>query len=171
MGWELQEQRGANEPLKGVDFPLAWGLPEMDETDGGATESGRALSGTTIRRRGQTVVKLFSTKTHGVIDYAAGPLLFTLPRSLKWNRSATMLLTGAAVGSLLYSLLTRYELGVVKVLPMRAHLVLDGMSGALIALAPLFLPEEDETVTAGLVGIGLFELMAALTTETKSPEE
>ncbi len=54
---------------------------------------------------------------------------------------------------------------------MRAHLALDGMSGVLLAAAPFFLPEEDEAVTAGLVGIGLFEVMAALTTETHSPEE
>lgn len=116
-------------------------------------------------------MKLLSTKTHGMLDYAAGPLLLSLPRLLNWNQSATRLLTGAAIGATVYSLLTRYELGVFKVLPMRAHLALDGMSGALLAAAPFFLPEEDETVTAGLVGIGLFEIVAALTTETRSPEE
>ncbi len=116
-------------------------------------------------------MKLLSTKTHGMIDYASAPLLLSLPRLLKWNRSATTLLTGAAIGATLYSIVTRYELGVFKLLPMRAHLALDGMSGVLLAAAPFFLPEEDEAVTAGLVGIGLFEVMAALTTETDSPEE
>ena len=114
-------------------------------------------------------MKLLSTKTHGMIDYAAGPLLLALPRLLHWNRSATRLLTGVAAASTAYSLLTRYELGVFKVLPMPAHLSLDGMSGALLAVAPFLLPEEEGSVTAGLVGVGLFEIMAALSTETHAP--
>lgn len=112
-----------------------------------------------------------STRTHGVLDYTAAATLYALPRMLGWSDRVTDLLTKAALGTLAYSLITRYELGAVKVLPMRAHLALDAMSGAAFCAAPWLLPDEDETVTTTLAGIGLFELSAAFLTETESPAE
>lgn len=112
-------------------------------------------------------MKLFSTRTHGVIDYLSVGTLLALPRALGWSKSVTSLLTNAAIGTLSYSLLTRYELGLFKVLPMRGHLFLDGMSGALLAGAPFLFLDEDTSVNAALVGLGLFEIVASLTTETR----
>lgn len=110
------------------------------------------------------IPKLISTRTHGVLDYLTAGALFALPRALGWSDRVTGLLTGAAVGTVGYSLLTRYELGVVKVLPMRAHLVLDALSGAALCAAPLLLPDEDDEVKQALVGLGLFELAASALT-------
>ena len=110
--------------------------------------------------------KLFSTKTHGVLDYLSVGLLLALPRVLKWDKKATNLLTGAAMGTLVYSLLTDYELGAARVLPMKTHLALDGASGLLLAAAPFVFLQEDQATTAALVGLGLFEITASLTTET-----
>jgi hypothetical protein len=108
--------------------------------------------------------KLISTKTHGVIDYLTAGALLALPRALGWGERPTRLLTGAAVGSLAYSLLTRYELGALKLLPMRVHLALDAMSGAALAASPLLLPDEDPEVKATLLALGLYELgVTALT--------
>ena len=112
-------------------------------------------------------MKLFSTRMHGIIDYLSVGTLFTLPRALGWSARVTGLMTNAALGTLVYSLLTRYELGLVKVLPMKGHLALDGMSGALFCGAPLLFPDEDTSVKAALVGFGLFELAAAFMTETE----
>src|SRR5205823_1510895 len=53
------------------------------------------------------------------------------------------LLTGAAAGTLGYRLLTRYELGLGKVLPMPVHLGLDSLNAVVQgAVAFLFLHEE-----------------------------
>ena len=112
-------------------------------------------------------MRFVSTRTHGILDYLSVGTLLALPRLLGWSKDVTRLLTGAAVGTLGYSLLTRYELGAVKTLPMQAHLTLDGMSGALLCGAPLLFPDEDGSVTGALVALGLFELGAALTTETE----
>ena len=112
-------------------------------------------------------LRFISTKTHGVLDYLTAGTLLTLPRALGWSPSVTNLLTGAAAGTLVYSLLTRYEFGVMRVLPMTAHLTLDAMSGALLCAAPALLPEEDAAVSAALVGIGAFELGAALASKTE----
>jgi hypothetical protein len=112
-------------------------------------------------------MKLISTKTHGILDYLTAGAMLTLPRALGWSETATRLLTGAALGTAGYSLLTRYELGLVQVLPMRAHLTLDAVGGAMLCAAPLLLPDEESEVKGALVGLGLFELAAALTTETE----
>jgi hypothetical protein len=112
-------------------------------------------------------MKRFSTKTHGVIDYLTAGAMLAVPRAMGWSEKTTQLLTGAALGTIGYSLLTRYELGLVRVLPMKAHLALDALSGAMLCAAPLMLPDEDDGVKRALVGLGLFELAAALTTEAE----
>ncbi len=88
-----------------------------------------------------------------------------------WSERVTNLLTGAAVGTVGYSLLTRYEMGLVKILPMKAHLALDAASGAALCAAPFFLEDESDEVKAALIGLGLFELTAALTTQTEPQPE
>ena len=112
-------------------------------------------------------MKLFSTRTHGVLDYASVVLLPILPRAAGWSRPVTTLLTASALATLVYSLLTRYELGPIKLLPMPAHLALDGTSGAALCLAAALLQEEPRAVRAFLLGFGLFEIAASLTTETQ----
>lgn len=111
-------------------------------------------------------MKLFSTHTHGVLDYASVILLLALPRAAGWSRPVTHLLTASALATLVYSFCTRYELGVVKVLPMPAHLALDGTSGAVLCLAAAMFNQEPRAVRASLLGLGLFEITASLTTET-----
>jgi hypothetical protein len=64
-------------------------------------------------------------------------------------------------------LLTRYELGVFKLIPMRGHLALDAISGATFAAAPFLFPDEPASVTGTLAGLGVFELVAAFTTDTE----
>ena len=113
------------------------------------------------------MIKLFSTKTHGVLDYLTVGQLLALPRMLGWSEQVTRFMSTMALGTLGYSLMTRYELGPLKLLPMKGHLTLDALNGALFCAAPLLFPDEDTTVKATLVGLGLFEIMAALTTETE----
>ena len=112
-----------------------------------------------------------STRTHGILDYLTAGTLYALPRALGWGEDATKLLTQAACGTLCYSLLTRYELGAIRVLPMKGHLTLDAASGALLCAAPLLNPEEEKKVTAAIVGLGLFELAVTMSSETVSPYE
>src|SRR5918993_4750179 len=111
------------------------------------------------------------THVHGVVDYVVGATLAILPRALGWSGAPARLLEGAGVGAIGYSLLTNYELGVVKVLSMKAHLALDALSGGMLIGAAAMLEDEDEDVRATLVGIGLFEIAAALTTQTTSTTE
>lgn len=113
------------------------------------------------------MVKLFSTKAHGALDYLTAGTLVALPRALGWSQDVTKWMTGMALGTLVYSAITRYELGLFKWLPVKGHLTLDALNGGLFCLAPLIFPKEDSTVKGVLVGMGLFEIMASLTTETE----
>lgn len=110
------------------------------------------------------------TSVHGVLDYLTAPTLFVLPRALGWNKKITNLLTGSALGLLGYSLMTRYELGLFKVLPMKGHLTLDMMSGAMLAAAPFMLVDKQDrngTVIGVLAGLGAYEIAAGLLTQTE----
>lgn len=110
-------------------------------------------------------MKVFSTRTHGFLDYATAGTLVALPRLLGWSSKVTNTLTVAAIGLTAASLLTTYELGASKVLPMRGHLALDALSGAAFLGAPLVFSNEKRDILGTLVGLGLFELFAAFTTE------
>ena len=115
-------------------------------------------------------MKLFSTRTHGVLDYASVVLLLVVPRALGWSGRVTNLLTGSALATLAYSLTTRYELGAVKLLPMPAHLALDRSSGVTLVAAGAGWTDEPPAVRASLIGLGLFEVFASLATETQPSE-
>lgn len=110
-------------------------------------------------------MKLFSTRVHGMLDYLTAGTLLLLPTLIKPSSGVATLMRSAGLGTLIYSLLTDYELGVAHVIPMKAHLLLDGMSGATFAAAPLLFADEDGGIQGLLVGLGLFELLASLTTD------
>ena len=55
----------------------------------------------------EETMKVISTRTHGVLDYLMAVALLALPRLLGWSSQTTLLLTCLAIGTLVYSLLTR----------------------------------------------------------------
>lgn len=81
---------------------------------------------------------ILSTRTHGVLDYAMGVLLLIAPYLFGFanDGAAQWVPMVIGAGGILYSLLTRYELGVVKLIPMPVHLGLDAASGLLLAASP-----------------------------------
>jgi hypothetical protein len=117
------------------------------------------------------MTKPISTKAHGVLDYLSAGTLLALPRLLGWTPKLTTILTGSAIMTLAASLLTRYEWGLVKVLPMRGHLALDGLTAAAHMAVPfLLLDEEDRTrgnALPILLGFAAFETAAAILTRSQ----
>ena len=114
--------------------------------------------------------KPISTRVHGILDYATVGTLLTLPRLLKASPKAANVLAVAATGLLGYSLVTRYEYSVWEQIPMPVHLALDGISGAAMLAAPFtFLKGETTSAMAGMLGVGLFEVGAALLTQPEPP--
>src|SRR6478736_2628867 len=113
--------------------------------------------------------KPISTRVHGIMDYMTAGFLFALPRAMGWSKTVTRLMDAAGMSATAYSLFTCYELGLVRVLPMKAHLSMDAMSGAAFLGAAAMLDDEDPEVRACLASIGVWEIAAALMTKTRSP--
>src|SRR3954468_690392 len=75
---------------------------------------------------------------HGVVDYSAGTFLLTaFPKvtGIEGTRSARQIRTAAAIHGG-YSTLTDYPLGIVKLLPFKAHLALDALGALALAATP-----------------------------------
>jgi hypothetical protein len=75
---------------------------------------------------------------HGVVDYSAGALLSTaFPRlaGIEGTRSARQVRIAAAVHAG-YSTLTKYPLGIVKLIPFKVHLALDAAGAIALAATP-----------------------------------
>jgi hypothetical protein len=68
-------------------------------------------------------------------------------------------------GVILYSLLTRYELGVVKAISMPVHLGLDVMGGIFLAASPWLFGFADFIWWPHVV-FGVLEIVVGLTTKT-----
>ena len=82
-------------------------------------------------------MRFLSTRVHGTLDYTVGVLLISAPRIFGIDSSAAIwILVILGAGTIVYSLLTDYELGLVKLIPMPVHLWIDAASGALLLLSP-----------------------------------
>jgi hypothetical protein len=90
-----------------------------------------------------SLVKLLPAWFHAVADYAVGILLVVV--ALAVNGSAGAVATGVVVGVvvLIVSALTRYPLGIVKVLPFPLHSGGDYLASALLIVAPFALDFAD----------------------------
>ena len=108
------------------------------------------------------------TQVHGVLDYLWGALLLATPWLLGFadGRAATWTAVALALGAIVYSLLTDYELGVARVLSMRGHLALDLAGGGLLAASPWLFGFAGH-VWLPHVGFGLFSVAASLMTRTR----
>lgn len=112
------------------------------------------------------VAKLIPTRVHGVLDYVFGVMYIALPLLLNWPQPAAGILMALGAGVLLYSILTRYELGLIKVLPMPTHLAFDLLGGLLLIAAPL-LGLVDESVRGWFWVLGAVELIITLLSDTQ----
>ena len=115
-------------------------------------------------------MRVIPTQIHGVLDYLTGATLLAAPRLLALDDvpASARVLRMAGGGAAAYSTLTDYELGLVRVLPMPAHLALDAASGALLASSPWLFGFANNGPRYWLphVLIGATEMLAAATTKT-----
>jgi hypothetical protein len=108
---------------------------------------------------------------HGVTDYTVGTLLMTVAPKLAGVEgtasAAQMRLTGAAhVG---YSTLTDYPLGIVKLIPYKAHLAIDALGAVAIAALPFLTGQYKKGPKQWVphVALAAFELSSLLMTDPR----
>ena len=104
-------------------------------------------------------MRFIPTRVHGVLDYLTAGVLIAAPSVLNVRPHGMQrwLPVALGVGTIGYSLLTDYELGLFKVIPMPMHLALDAANGALLAASPWLFGFAEET-SAPHLALGLFEI-------------
>lgn len=117
-------------------------------------------------------MKFIPTKMHGFLDYLFGILLIAMPWILEYSPGSIegMVLWMAGTFAFVYSIFTKYELGLIRVLPMPGHLLLDIMSGILLAASPWLFGFADTVYLPHLL-LGLFEIVVASLTKTVAEPE
>jgi hypothetical protein len=103
---------------------------------------------------------------HGVTDYTVGTLLMTaFPKiaGIEGTESANQIRIAGAIHAG-YSTLTDYPLGVVKVIPYKAHLAMDAVGAVALAATPFVTGQWKKGPEHWVphVGLCLFELASLL---------
>jgi hypothetical protein len=108
-----------------------------------------------------------TTRIHGMLDYLFGLTLIAAPWLLGFAAGGAETWVPVGLGALLigYSLITDYELGVLKRLQIPLHLWLDGLGGVLLAVSP-WLFNFDQQVWLPHVIIGVLQIASAFLTQT-----
>ena len=109
-----------------------------------------------------------STFLHGVIDYVSAATFPALPRMLGWGDRATQVMDTLGGVTLASSLMTDYELGAVKVLPVDGHLKADAAMGGVLLASAVLLDEEEDCARATMAGLGVFCLAASMLTRPRA---
>ena len=132
-----------------------------------------------------------STRAHGIIDYVVGAALVLLPllflvnsggRFARNEQGAEIVVTGglhnfgasiliiAGVATLVLAALTRYELGLKPLVPMKTHLIVDAALGVFLLVSPWLLGFA-QAIWWPHVLVGLFSLAVAACTRRVSEFE
>ncbi len=82
---------------------------------------------------------LFTQKFHAYIDYPVALGLIVMPYLFGFEGVAFGLSVLTGFAALALTLLTDHETGVIKVLPYKLHLAVDGLVGAAFVVAPFVL--------------------------------
>lgn len=112
-------------------------------------------------------MKIISSKLHGVLDYLVGIILIISPWLFGFaNPGAQMTIpVTLGIGAIIYSIVTKYELGIFKIIPFRIHLIIDALSGILLASSPWLFGFADNVYLPHLV-FGTLEIVVVLLTKT-----
>jgi hypothetical protein len=105
---------------------------EHDEIAGGAPDLARTLN------HEAPSMKRISPRIHALLDYVAAGFLLIVPWLLPFPDETTARMSLAA-GSILavYSLMTDYDIAVLRFVPMPVHRALDLLLGVLLLFSPI----------------------------------
>ena len=108
-------------------------------------------------------MKFIETKTHAFLDYSVGILLIVSPWLFGFyeNGIESWIPIFLGASAIFYSLFTNYEWSLKRVILFRTHLVLDILSGILLAISPWLFQFEDLVFWPHLI-IGLMEIVVAV---------
>ena len=113
-------------------------------------------------------MKPISTRMHGVIDYTWAAAAASIAGRMDGATSTARLLRAAANAATATALVTNYECGAVRVLPMKGHLAVDAALCTALIASPFFLPGSERRHATVPVLLGMAGLITGMLTQTRS---
>ena len=111
-------------------------------------------------------MRFIPTIAHRLADYLVGLIVIAPPSYFAWTGSARIFFMMLGVAVICYSLLTDYELGLVRILRIRFHLLLDALFGFVMLAAPTLLNlRSDGRLTVYV--IGALSILLSFTTKIR----
>jgi hypothetical protein len=120
----------------------------------------------------EAAVAFIPTRLHGAIDYLFGLALIILPFGVRATGPGHsfgveyVLPIALGIVVILYSLLTDYEMGLLRWIPFPAHLAIDLAGGVLLVVSPWLFGFSDVIRWPHMLA-GLVEILVALTTRAR----
>jgi hypothetical protein len=102
---------------------------------------------------GEVPMPIISTSVHGYIDYVTGAFLIVSPYLFGFATGGPAQWVAVLIGMaiIVFSALTDYEHGIVRLIPMPVHLMLDVAGGFLLVAAPWLFGFADQVFWPHLV--------------------
>jgi hypothetical protein len=118
-------------------------------------------------------MRVIPPRIHGVLDYLVGVALVASPWIFDFAgdggaRLWVPIVLGAS--TILYSILTDYEPGLLRIIPMPAHLALDFGAGVVLAASPWLFGFDDVVKWPHLIA-GLFEIVVVALSQVRPEDE
>jgi hypothetical protein len=117
-------------------------------------------------------IRFLPTKVHGVLDYVVGLALILAPNIFQFadvGGPAVFIPRLLGVVLIAYSLFTRYELGVIKVISMPYHLIVDFLAALFLALSPFLFGFSNKSANVWLphVVVGIAVIVVVIVSKTQ----
>jgi hypothetical protein len=112
-------------------------------------------------------MRFIPTTVHGLADYIVGLVVVGLPFRFGWTATRRVAFVTLGLLVIRYRLLTDYELGLVRALRIRFHLLLDALFGLAMVAAPTLLRLPDDTRNPVYV-IGVLSLILSVITKIRA---
>ncbi len=110
-------------------------------------------------------MRFIPTRFHGILDYVVGIVMIASPWLFDFAAGGAETWVPVVVGALvlLQTIMTDFEVGIVKMIPMQTHLMMDFGIGVILALSPWLFGFADQVYLPHVI-FGVFSILASLTT-------
>lgn len=117
-------------------------------------------------------MKLINRTFHAWLDYMSCAVLLAAPWAFKFSDSDAAMAVSVGAGLMIFfvSVMTRYEGGVFRMIPMPMHLTLDILLGIFLIASPWLFSFHDKVKWPHLL-LGILAILAGLMTVRKSTNE
>ncbi len=115
-------------------------------------------------------MKVLSPKIHGIIDYIVAIALLLAPNLFGFaDVGGVAVMVPRVIGVLILAqaLITKFDVGVLKIMPFSLHLMMDYVIGAVLAASPFIFGFNDQPTNVWLphVVVGIMIIGEALMTD------